>query len=54
MNNNQTSDKIKIVRWPDGTTCPLDEFDYELDWAWKGDDYEIIEIDEDEYNEENY
>ena len=47
------SDKIKIVRWPDGTEVPLEEFNYEQDWRHKSDDYEIVEVDENIWNKEN-
>lgn len=39
----------KIVRWPDGTWVLHEEFDYERDWAWKSDDYEIVEVTTVEY-----
>lgn len=35
---------IEIVQWPDGTWCLRDEFDYERDWAWKSDDYNVVSI----------
>lgn len=39
---------MKVVRWPDGTGCPLEDFNYERDWAWMSDDFEIVEIPDDE------
>ena len=37
---------MKIVRWPDGTEIPLDEFNAE-EYLWKSDDYEIVEVEDD-------
>ncbi|MEK6882090.1 MAG: hypothetical protein AABY22_20910 [Nanoarchaeota archaeon] len=45
-------EKIKIIRWPDGTEVPFEDFNYEKDWAWKSDDFVIIYIDSDEYDTE--
>jgi hypothetical protein len=42
------SKKQKVVLWPDGTTCPLEDFDYEQDWSWMSDDYEIVDLEIDD------
>lgn len=44
-----SGDLVEIVRWPDGTWALKDDFDYEQDWAWKSDDYEVIKITQEEY-----
>lgn len=41
--------ETKIVMWPNGTWTHYDDFDYERDWAWMSDDYEIKTLTEEEY-----
>ena len=49
------NEKIKIVRWPDFTEILYDDYLREIHyWSWKSDDYEIIEVDEDDYNRGDY
>lgn len=35
----------KIVKWPDGDTCELEDLE---NMNWKSDDYEIVEVEDDE------
>jgi len=46
----EVSDKVKIIKWSDGTVVAYDEF-LEQEWQWKSDDYEVLEISSKEYED---
>ena len=46
----EIDDKVKIIRWPDGTVVAYDDFKEE-EWLWKSDDYETVEVSFKEYEE---
>ena len=42
-------EKVRVVRWPDGTMVLEDDFRSE-EWGYKSDDYEIVDVPAEEYD----